>query len=220
MKRAPIAARRRSDNERGTRACRKLRQGGEVPANLYGAEKQAGQKTKLTSTALAVSAYDLMQLIEHHHNVVEVQYDGNAELALIREVQRDVFGDDVLHVDMEMIDATQKIELSVELVFKGDAKGVKEGGRMQIDLHELEIEALPLAVPENIVVRVDDLEMDGMIHVKELQLPEGVTAVTPGDTSVVQVVPVEDTEGEDDGDAPTSEEPEVISKGKADEEDS
>lgn len=218
MKRAPIKARLRSDKERGTNACRKLRQAGEVPAILYGADKKEGQKTQLTSTPLAVSAYDLMQLIAHHHNVVEVQYGGNAELALIREVQRDVFGDDVLHVDMEMIDASEKITLTVELVFKGDAQGVKEGGRLQVDLHELEIEALPMAVPENIVVRVDELGMDQSLHVKELPLPEGVTAVTPGDQMVVQVVAVVEVEEPAEGEATGTAEPEVISKGKAEEE--
>jgi large subunit ribosomal protein L25 len=218
MKSAALKARLRSDEEKGTRACRKLRQAGEVPANLYGATKKDGTKTELSNTALAVSAYDVMQLIAHHHNVVEVQYDTTKELAIIREVQRDVFGDDVLHIDMEMIDASQRIHVAVELVFKGDSQGVKDGGRMQIAMHSLEIEALPLAVPEHILVRVDDLALGQVMHVSDLPLPEGVTAVTPGEQAVVQVVAVTEEAEEAEGEAPTSEEPEVISKGKSEEE--
>lgn len=217
MKSVALKARLRGENEKGTRACRKLRGQGEIPANLFGAKKTDG-KTQLSNFDLAVSAYDVMQLIANHNNVVQVDMPGRRELALIKEVQRDVFGDDVLHVDMEMIDATETIQVTLELVFKGDAKGVKEGGRLQIDLHELEIEALPMAVPENVVVRIDDLAVGQMLHVSELVLPEGVKAVSPPEQSVVQVVAAaEEAEAEEEETEAGTAEPEVISKGKGEE---
>lgn len=215
MKAVPLAARSRT--EKGTRACRKLRQSGEIPANLYGA-KQVDGKTQHENVPLAVSAYDVMQLIQRHQTVAEVSFGGRKELVQINEIQRDAFGDNVVHLDLHMIDVNKPIWGEVELVFKGDAKGVKSGGRLLVEMHALEVECLPANMPKEILVRVDDLDMHQGLHVRELTLPEGVTAVSPADLLVVHVAP----QGSDEVAALPTEgaaaEPEVISKGKKEEE--
>ncbi len=204
--------------ERGSRACLKLRRGGEIPVNLYKATQGDGP-TQLVNHALAASAYDVMQLLAHHDALLEVAFGGGKELAVVREVQRDAFGDDVLHVDLQVIDATKPIAFEVELAFKGEAKGVRSGGRLMVQKRRLAIRALPSAIPESIEVRLDDLDIDQYLHVGELTLPAGVELDDEDPKGLVVHVAPAATEAELAAGAAASEgaEPEVIGKPKEDE---
>lgn len=214
MKTMPLKARLRT--EKGTRACRKMRKTGEIPANLYGAREDGG-KTVIDTWNLAVSAYDVLQLVEHRASIVEVRFEKETRLALVKQIQRDSMGDDMVHLDLAVIDANKPVEVNVPIVFKGEAKGKKEGGRVLPELRQLLVMALPTAIPEEIVVRIDDLGMDEALHVKDLKLPEGVTTEVEDDHVVIQCLPpAEETEA-----APTEAgpaEPEVIGRKKEEEE--
>lgn len=212
MKFYPINARTRT--EVGTRACRKLRVQGEIPANIYG--KTEG---KQVNYAVAVPAYDAMQAIEKLATVMQITWDGGTELVQLVEVQRDVFGDDVVHMDLHVIDASKPLQGTVQVVLRGEAKGTREGGHLRFELHELEVLALPRNMPRELVVRVDDLGIGDALHVGELPLGEGVTPISPGELVVVQVVEptAESEEDEEEGEG-TGAEPEVINKGKKEEE--
>lgn len=208
----------RSRTETGSRACRKLRAGGEIPASFYGATTVDG-KTKNLTANLAVSAYDLQQVLDKHMTVLEVEFEGKQELVQLTEVQRDAFGDSVLHVDLRMIDANKLMTSNIGLVFKGEAKGTRAGGIVQVVMHALMIEALPRNTPLEIIVQIDDIDLNEALHLGELTLPEGVTAVGNASQVVVQVVPpAEEIEEEaEEGGAAPGAEPEVISKGKQEE---
>jgi len=217
MKAVPLKVRPRSEKERGTRACLRLRKSGEIPASLYGAKKQDGA-TKLVHHDLAVSAYDVMQLLDTHASILDIDIEGEVaepHLALLKEVQRDVFGDDVLHIDLEMIDKDTPVEVTVQLEFKGDPKGAKEGGRVDIALHDLDVSALPRAMPDLITIRIDDLGVGDGIYVKDLDLPDGVSATVSPEQMVVQVVAQEEeAEEPEEGEGleEAAAEPEVIGK--------
>lgn len=216
MKTKQLNARVRT--ERGTRACRRLRAAGEIPANLFVAKK-GEQGTTLENVALAISAYDMYQLIDQHASLLEVNFDGRKELVQVTEVQRDAFGDDVQHVDLHMIAADKPIHSEVEFVFKGDAKGVKAGGKLLREMKSIELEALPHLIPAEVMVRIDDLDINDSIHIEDLELPEGVTATGDARQLVVHVVPAaEEAEEEALPGSEAPSEPEVISKGKQDEE--
>lgn len=210
MKTVVLNARVRT--QRGTRACRKLRRSGEIPANLYG---------KGEAVSLAVNAYAMMKLIDENRSLLEVAFEGRKELVQVTEVQRDTFGDDVLHVDLHKIRADKPIHSEVGLVFKGDAKGVKMGGHLVAILKVLSLESLPHLMPREILVRVDDLDINDAIHIEDIQLPEGVTALGEARQLVVHVVPPVAETDEDEGGPPMEagpSEPEVIGKGKQDDE--
>ena len=208
MKADVLSARVRT--ETGSRACRKLRSQGWIPANLYGAKE---------NVSLAVNAYEMVALINRHSSLLQVQFENRDELVQVVEVQRDTFGDDVLHVDLHMIDKDKKITGEVDFVFKGDAKGVKAGGSLMTRLKSLTVEALPANMPREILVRVDDLELNDGINIADLQLPEGVVAVGDPQQTVCLVVPPQEEVEEPEGlIEPGATEPEVISKGKQEEE--
>ncbi len=210
MKAFPISARKRT--EKGTRACRKLRVSGEVPANLYGVTGE----TRINEM-LAVSAYELTQAIDRLRTVLEVSFDGRKELVHLSEVQRDQFGDDIVHIDLHMIDPNKPMHAEVPLLFKGEAQGVREGGKLEVELHELEVEALPRRLPREIVVRVDELGLNQALHVSELPLPEGVKALGDATQVVVQVIETEEPAAGEAAEG-AAVEPEVIAKGKKEEE--
>lgn len=186
MKTMPLTATLRT--QRGTRACRKLRREGEVPVNLYGTTGK-GEARKAETHLLKASAYDIVQLINKHASLLDVKFEKRKELAIVREIQRDSFGDDVLHVDLEMVAADKAIEYPVDLVLKGEAKGQKSGGRIIAQLRQLVVKAIPAKIPQTIEVRIDDLEIDQSLLVKDLKLPEGVTTAVKAESVVVQCLP-------------------------------
>ncbi len=140
---------------------------------------------------------------------------------IVKEIQAEPVHDQVLHVDFQEISLTEKIKVNVPIVVKGTAKGVTDQGGVSAQaLWELEVECLPTEIPENIVVKIDDLELGQAIHVKELKLPEGVRAVVDPERIVVSVhMPkAEEEEVKEAVEGEEVAEPEVIKKGKKEEE--
>ena len=214
MKTMPIKARLRTEAERGTRACKKLRRSGELPANLYGPREEGG-RTVVDTWNLAVSAWDVTQVVSHRATIIEVRLGKDKKLALVKHIQRDGLGDDLMHIDLAVIDAKKPVEVAVPLAFKGDAKGKKEGGRVLPELRQLLVKALPTAIPEEILVRIDDLGLNEAIHVKELKLPEGVTTDVDPDQLVVHCLPLQvEAEAAPAAAEGTPAEPEVIGRKK------
>ncbi|MCS6976333.1 MAG: 50S ribosomal protein L25 [Gemmatales bacterium] len=194
--------------ETGKRRMRRLRKAGQIPGVMYGHKEE--------TIPLAVKAEDLWALIRHGQRVVDVKLDGKTEKCLIREVQWDVFGREVLHVDLTRVSADERIRVTVPIHLRGNAAGVAAGGVLDQPLHTLEIECPALAVPEAIRVNVQDLQLDQAIHVKDLKLPEGVVALADPEAVVVQCAkPLEEAAAEAvEGPA----EPEVIGRKAAEEE--
>lgn len=217
MKTVPLKARRRT--EKGTRACRRLRRAGEIPVNLYGMTVKGEQKER-ENIELAASAYDVMQLIGKHASFLDVSFDGRTEMAVMREVQRDAFGDDVVHVDLVKIDPNRPVELAVDVVIRGEAKGQRSGGRLLVEVRQLHVSALPANMPTEIEAKVDDLDIDQALTVGQLQLPEGVTTSDDPEKIVVHVLaPLSEEELAAQATASTAAagEPEVIGKKKEEE---
>jgi large subunit ribosomal protein L25 len=194
----------------GTHAARRLRREGLIPAVVY------GHKEKVLSITLARD--DLMKALRHGARVVDLQADGKQEKALIREVQYDHLGQEVLHVDFARVSADERITIQVPVELRGTAPGVTAGGLLDQPLHVLEVECLALQVPESIRVNIGELQIEGVIHVKDLKLPEGVKAMADPDAVVVHVKPPQ-VEAEAPA-APAAEtaEPEVIGRKAAEEE--
>jgi large subunit ribosomal protein L25 len=198
-------------SQRGTRAAAKLRAGGDLPAVLYGHKQE--------TVALTISAEALQNVIRHKARVVDLQSDGNeTQKALIREIQWDHLGKDVLHVDFERVSADERIHVSVPIEIRGIAPGIAAGGVLDQPLHTLPIECPAISVPESIRVNVGELQLGAAIHVRELHLPEGVTTAADPDAVVVHVT-VKQVEAEPTPvAAPGAAEPEVIGRKAGEEE--
>jgi large subunit ribosomal protein L25 len=191
--------------ETGTRASRKLRREGLVPAVLYG----HGEKcVDLVATREAVQA-----AVRHGSRIVELK--GAVKTgALIRELQWDTFGVEPIHVDFLRVSATDRIKVKVPVELKGECPGQRAGGVVNIILHEVELECRADAVPEKIHVAVGKLALGGTIKVHDLELPAGAKALADADDAVVTcTVLVEKGEEAATGGA----EPELIGRKPAEE---
>ncbi|MBM4068749.1 MAG: 50S ribosomal protein L25 [Planctomycetes bacterium] len=199
---------------RGTRLARRLRKQGHVPGVLYG----HGEAT----ISVVLPADDLVKAIRHGARVVDLDQGGALEKALIRDLQWDPLGHDIVHVDFARVAADERIEVDVRLELRGTAPGVTAGGRLDQPLHNLEVECLAISIPESIRVNIGELQIGSVIHVRDLKLPEGVIARNDPDAVVVQVTePMADVEAPETalpGAEPQSAEPEVIGRQKAEKE--
>jgi large subunit ribosomal protein L25 len=166
----------------GTRVARRLRKSGLVPAVIYG-HKEA-------TVAVSLKSDELTKAIRTGVRLVDLKLGEKAlEKALIRDVQWDYLGADVLHVDFARVAADEKILIDVRVELRGISPGIAHGGNLVQPLHSLHIECLVTNIPESIRVAVGELELNQAIHVKELKLPTGVTVKNDPDAIVVQVVP-------------------------------
>jgi large subunit ribosomal protein L25 len=200
----------------GRNAIKQIKQDGLVPAVIYGGKDEP--------ISLQVSARDLSNVLAHassEHVLVDLEIvDGDAsssKLALIQEVQHHALKRDILHVDFHAVSRTEKITSEVPIETVGEALGVKTfGGLLEHALRTLEVECFPQDLPDLIHVDVSNLNVGESLHVRDVQLPPGVEAITSGDLTVASVVEprvVEEIEATEAAPA----EPVVITEKKAEE---
>lgn len=193
--------------ETGKRRNRRLRAAGLIPAVLYG--------HKQDSVSLAVPADDVAAVLRHGNRFIALTGAVN-ERAFIKDCQWDTWGQAILHVDFTRVSEHERIRLSVPVVLRGEAPGVKEGGVVKQVLHTVEIECEPASAPEKIEVNINNLRLTDVIHVENVIFPEGVKPLAEMTTPVVEcneaVEVSEEAEATADG-----AEPEVIGRKKEEE---
>jgi len=189
---------------------RRLRRTGKVPAVLYGHGEAC--------ISLAVESTAIMNVIRHGHKLVRLEGDVS-EGAFIKAVQWDVYGKGVIHIDLLRVSDTEKVRTTVSIELKGTAAGLSEGGIVEFVLHELEIECPAAAVPEKLVVNVNDLHLNKAIHARDVHLPEGATILDDLDLVVVHCITphMQDDTATVAAVEPGAAEPELIRKEKTDE---
>lgn len=193
---------------RGKRNARRLRAAGSVPAVLYGHGEE--------NISLAIPGEQLTAMVRHGARVVDLA-GAVSEKAFIRDLQWDIYGNRVLHIDLTRVSADEMVRVSVVIELRGAAPGAKEGGVVEQVAHELEIECRAIQIPEKMQVNINDLHLGQSITAGQLPTAEGVRVLTDPETIIVHcVLPrVEaDTEGGEGGTA----EPEIIGRKPGDEE--
>jgi len=215
MATANLGATPRAD--RGTGVARKLRQAGQVPAVIYGHGREP------QSLALNTREIDkLLSTISAASTVIELTYDGRTVRTLIREIQRHPVKRHILHLDFQELVAGEKVTVSVPLRFTGVADGVRNGGGiLEETMHQLHLRLDPASIPDHIDVDVTALTIGHSIHVRELNLPQGVTVLDDVDATVcVCTAPkaVVETVAATETDATAVAEPELIRKAKGEDE--
>jgi large subunit ribosomal protein L25 len=206
---------------RGKNEARRLRATGRIPAVVYGTEKGK-------ATEISVDPKMLLRILHSEagvNSLIGLQLDGTDTRVLVKEYQLDPIGHKLLHADFYQVAMDKKLTVTVPIVMKGEAKGVKQQGGIVDFVHrEIEIECLPGDIPENITVDISELMLNQGIRVRDLAT-EGAkwTPVSEPDMMVVHVVALK-AEAEpvaaDVAAVPAATaEPEVIKKGKVEKED-
>ena len=164
---------------KGSTACRRLRRSGKIPGVVYGHQ--------IDPLAIEVAWDSLAPVLKAGARVVDLDVEGDVEKAMFRDIQWDTFGSEVNHIDFLRIDPNDRVEVEVLIVLKGTAPGVLAGGVLDFHLHSVTIECLAIAIPDNIPVKVADLQIEQAIHVRELELPPNTVVKNDPETVVVQV---------------------------------
>ncbi|MFQ5541548.1 MAG: 50S ribosomal protein L25 [Candidatus Binatia bacterium] len=167
------------------RAAGRLRREGKLPGVFYG--------HKTDPVPLQVSRKELSDRIAELEGSHIIRMKSTSALledkvALIKEVQIHPVTGDVIHLDLYEIDLTQKIAVKVPLHFVGKAQGVVKGGILQPVVREIEVECLPIDIPEFLDVDVSSLEIGQSLHVSDMQAPEDVLITSDSSTTIVTVV--------------------------------
>jgi large subunit ribosomal protein L25 len=207
--------------EVGKGAARTLRSNGQVPAVIYGHGRDP--------QPLSLNARDLDKLlgnIQAESTVIEVTVGGATAKTLIREIQRHPIKRQILHVDFQALVAGEKVTVSIPILLLVVPEGVRLGGGvLDQTLRELEIEVDPSNIPDHVELDITNMVIGDSKHVSDLSLPPGVEVLDDAETSVAvcaapravieEVAAVaEPVEGE----AGAVAEPEVIGRGKEEEE--
>ena len=213
MERISIQAERRDGQGKGN--ARSLRRDGKVPAVLYRAGK--AQAIQLSQTELA----KLIKTVGGEQVMVDLQFsDGEKKLALLKDFQVDPIRSELLHTDFFEVSLTETVRITVHVTTKGDPIGVKrDGGILQHPIREIMIECLPDKIPGKIELDITKLEVGQSLHVSDLKLEEGIKILTDPQEVIVNIVAqVEEVAPAVEAAAPVTAEPEVIKKGKKEEE--
>jgi large subunit ribosomal protein L25 len=162
---------------------RRLRAQGQVPAVLYGRGKP--------SVHLAVAGHTLERMLSQGLNqLIDLAgAEGAAgRLVLVKEVQRDPVSQDVLHCDFYEVDTSEKIQVSVPLHLEGKAVGVEMGGVLDTLVREIEVQCLPLQIPDSLQIDVSALEIGDALHASDLTLPANVELMIDETQTLVHVI--------------------------------
>ena len=161
--------------DKGTGASRRLRHANQVPAILYGADKEP------QNIALAHNKVWQAQANEgFYSHILTLVVDGEKQEAILKDVQRHPFKPTILHLDFQRVDANHKLHTNVPVHFIGEETAVKSGGTVAHTMTELEVTCLPKDLPEFIEVNVAELELGQTLHISDLTLPAGVSSVELG----------------------------------------
>ncbi len=206
-------------DSRGKNEARRLRVRGLTPAVVYGASQGP--------IPVAVNPKDITRILRSragHNSIFNVEIQGGETTpVMIADWQTEPIRETLLHVDLKRIDMTRRVHVRVPVVTFGDPRGVKEqGGLLEAVTREVEIECLPVDIPEEFRVDVSGLTIGQNLRASELPMTGSVKLLTSGDAVIAHVValkaeaaPETTAEG---ATAATPAEPEVIKKGKKEEE--
>jgi large subunit ribosomal protein L25 len=189
--------------ESGRCAARDMRRIGTIPGIYY----HKGEEP----ISISVKELDLRPLIytaESH--IVKLILDGEEDrTCIMKTYDFHPTTDRIVHFDLQGVSGDETVRVEVPVVLKGQSIGVKEGGKLEFIAHKLQIECLPANMPEHIAVDISTLQVGHSIHVSDLKL-ENIKITSSSKITIVTVVPPKDESA-----ASTSNQPEVIIKGKA-----
>ena len=164
--------------KQGTGASRRLRISGRTPGIVYGGSAEP-QLIEVDHNAL----WHALKKEAFHSSVLDMELNGKTSKVLLRDVQYHPFKQLVLHIDFQRVDEKTKLHMKVPLHFSG----AEESPAVKVDkcmvnpvVNELDVTCLPSDLPEFIAVDLSNLQKNVSLHLKDVKLPKGVSAVTRG----------------------------------------
>jgi large subunit ribosomal protein L25 len=172
---------RRSRSGKGV--ARKIRAEGMIPAVFYGGGE---------NIALSLQPQDLLKILSSGENTIfhlEIDGDvGQERQAIVRDLQRHPLKETLLHADLYRISMDVEITVSVTIVLQGMSREVSDvGGMINQLLHEVEIQCLPSLIPHELPIDVSHLGIGEVMHVRDLQVPQGIQILAAPDEVVASV---------------------------------
>lgn len=146
----------------GNQAAKSLRLSGRLPGVFYA----HGEKP----FALSVDTKELQKLLQTEVNILDVAFpDGKSKKCILKDVQKDPVSDEPIHVDIMGIKMTEKIKITIPVVFNGAPVGVREGGILEHSLREVDVEGLPLDIPDYLEVDISEMQIGSTITLESMQ---------------------------------------------------
>jgi len=161
----------------GSKTVRKVREQGRIPAILYGHNQEP--------VAISLDAHNFVEGLHHGHRLMDVQIGKKKEKTIVKELQYDHLGKNIIHADFMRVDVTEAIKVTVPIELKGTAAGTHEGGIIEEQTDRLEIECMVTDIPETIVVSVKDVHVGDALHASDVMLPDGIKLISSPDTLLV-----------------------------------
>jgi large subunit ribosomal protein L25 len=186
----------------GSKSAALVRSDARIPAIVYGHKEEP--------VAISLDSHDFTEAVHHGQRLLDVQIKSKKQKVIIKDLQYDHLGKEIIHADLMRVSATERVKVEVPIELKGMAKGTHEGGIVEEHLDHLEVECKVTEIPERIVIRVAELNIGDNIHARDVELPDGVKLVTDPDALVAacHVVAAAKTAEEAEEEIPAA--PEVI----------
>ena len=193
----------------GSKAVRKIRDQGRIPAIVYGHKQEP--------VSISLDTHDFVEGLHHGHRLMDIQIGRKKEKMIVKELQYDYLGKNIIHADLMRVDVTESVRVTVPIELKGTAVGTHEGGIVEEHADHLEIECKATDIPEKIVVSVKELHVGEAIHAGDIELPGGVTLTSSPEILMVtcHLVAAAKTTEEVEEEIPAA--PEVIGEAKEEE---
>ncbi|NIP23422.1 MAG: 50S ribosomal protein L25 [Phycisphaerae bacterium] len=195
----------------GSKAAAKERKQGRIPAIVYG--------HKMEPEAISLDEHDMVVGLHHGHRIMDLKIGKKTQKVLVKDLQYDYLGKNIIHADLVRVDITETIKVSVPIELKGTAKGTQEGGVITEHTDHLEIECQAANIPESIVVNVTDMDVGDTLHAADVELPEGASLASSPEILLVTcslVAAAKAAEEIEEEEEPAA--PEVITEAKKEEE--
>ena len=195
----------------GSKSVQKIRKQGRIPAIVYGHKEQP--------LSISLDAHNFIEGLHHGQRLIDVQVRRKKEKMIVKELQYDHLGKNIIHADLMRVDMSEMIKVTVPIELKGTAQGTHEGGIVEEHADHLEIECKANDIPDTIVVSVKDISVGDALHAGDIELPDGVKLVSSSDLLLVtcHLVSAAKTTEQVEEEMPTA--PEVIGESeKPDEE--
>ena len=194
--------RRQEAQKLGSKNTSRLRNEGQIPGVIYGHGEG--------NLSVAISRQELLTALSHGERLLKADLDGEEKNLLLKDVQYDYLGTEVIHVDMMPVNLSDRVTVTVAVMLRGVPVGVSgESGVLSQAMQHVKVECLVTAIPDELRVNVALLHINESLRVKDLQLPEGMTVLEDPEHVVASVTMVAE-----EVEAPVAEaaagEPEVI----------
>ena len=160
----------------GSSVARRERKAGRVPGVVYG---HGGESVAVTVDALEFNR--VLNLETGSNTLITLDIEGKKDTALARQIHRHPTRPMIVHVDFIRVNMNEEVEAHVSLHLEGTPTGVKDGGRLEHAEFTVLIKAKPSDIPVSLSHDVSELLIGGQLHLSELKLPSGVTAVDEPD---------------------------------------